>query len=83
MTALYETKLREGAEGTLGTVYMRYEEVGLNEVVEINQELQSGDLAISFEESPSCCREGAFLSDRRDLQVFQPQMDCRRLPCPQ
>ena len=51
VTALYELKLREGTEGTLGTVYMRYEDVGLNDVVEINKELQSGDLAVSFEEA--------------------------------
>ena len=53
VTALYELKLREGSEGTLGTVYMRYEDVGLNEVVEISKELQSTDLAISFEEASS------------------------------
>ena len=53
VTALYELKLREGAEGTLGTVYMRYEDVGLNEIVEINKELQSTDLAASFEEASS------------------------------
>ena len=51
VTALYELKLREGAEGKLGTVYMRYEDVGLNEVIEINKELQSTDLAVSFEEA--------------------------------
>ena len=53
VTALYELKLREGAEGTLGTVYMRYEDIGMNEVVEINKELQSTDLAVSFEEASS------------------------------
>ena len=51
VTALYELKLREGAEGKLGTVYMRYEGVGLNEVIEINKELQSTALAVSFEEA--------------------------------
>ena len=51
VTALYELKLREGAEGKLGTVYMRYEDVGLNEVIEINKELQITDLAVSFEEA--------------------------------
>ena len=51
VTALYELKLREGAEGKLGTVYMRYEDVGLNEVIEINKELQSTALAVSFEEA--------------------------------
>ncbi len=53
VTALYELKLHEGAEGTLGTVYMRYEDVGLNEVVEISEELQRTDLAVSFEEASS------------------------------
>ena len=52
VTALYELKLREGAEGTIGTVYMRYEDVGLNEVVEINQEFSQSDLTASFEETP-------------------------------
>ncbi len=53
VTALYELKLREGAEGILGTVYMRYEDVGLNEVVEINREFHRVDLAESFEEASS------------------------------
>ena len=51
VTALYELKLREGAEGTLGTVYMRYENVGLNEVVEINREFRHEELTTSFEEA--------------------------------
>ena len=51
VTALYELKLREGAEGTLGTVYMRYEDVGLNEVVEINREFRHEELSTSFEEA--------------------------------
>ena len=51
VTALYELKLREDAEGVLGTVYMRYQDVGLNEVVEINREFQQGDLNHDFEEA--------------------------------
>ena len=51
VTALYELKLREGAEGVIGTVYMRYEDVGFNEVVEINREFQRSDLAATFEET--------------------------------
>ena len=51
VTALYELKLREGAEGVIGTVYMRYEDVGLNEMVELNQEFQHSDLAATFEET--------------------------------
>ncbi len=51
VTALYELKLREGAEGVIGTVYMRYEDVGLNEVVEINRAFHQGDLTTAFEET--------------------------------
>ena len=51
VTALYELKLREGAEGVIGTVYMRYEDVGFNEVVEIDQEFHHSDLAATFEET--------------------------------
>ena len=51
VTALYELKLREGAEGVIGTVYIRYEDVGFNEVVEIDQEFHHSDLAATFEET--------------------------------
>ena len=51
VTALYELKLREEAAGVIGTVYMRYEDVGLNEVVEINREFHHSDLATDFEET--------------------------------
>ena len=51
VTALYELKLRESADGLLGTVYMRYEDPDFNEVTEINREFQSSELASSFEES--------------------------------
>ena len=49
VTALYELKLRENADGILGTVHMRYQDVGLNEVVEINREFHYSDLAVTFE----------------------------------
>ena len=51
VTALYELKLREDAEGTLGTVYMRYEDANLDEVEEISRQFLTGDLAFSFEEA--------------------------------
>ena len=53
VTALYELKLREGAQGTLGTVYMRYEDVDLEEVVEISRDFGAADAAVSFEEASS------------------------------
>ena len=63
VTALYELKLREGAEGALGTVYMRYEDVGLNEVVEINREFQRGDLDTAFEEAASTFQLSAVVAE--------------------
>ena len=63
VTALYELKLRDGAEGILGTVYMRYEDVGLNEVVEINREFQRDALAISFEEASATFQLSAVVAE--------------------
>ena len=63
VTALYELKLREEAEGTVGTVYMRYEDVGLNEVVEINREFHHGDLAAAFEETPATFQLSAVVAE--------------------
>ena len=67
VTALYELKLREEAEGLLGTVYMRYEDVGLNEIVEINSEFHHSDLAVSFEEASSRFQLTAVVAEFAEL----------------
>ena len=51
VTALYELKLRDDVPGRLGTVYMRYEDPGRNEIVEISQELGRNDLSPDFAET--------------------------------
>ena len=54
VTALYEIKLHEGADGALATVYVRYEDPDSGDVSEIESELISSDLVADFEEaSPS------------------------------
>ena len=63
VTALYELKLREGADGPIGTVYMRYEDVGLNEVVEISQEFQRSDLSIAFAETAPAFQLSAVVAE--------------------
>ena len=63
VTALYELKLREDTEGVIGTVYMRYEDVGLNEVVEINREFQRSDLGTAFDEAPSTFQLSAVVAE--------------------
>ena len=67
VTALYELKLREEAEGLLGTVYVRYEDIGLNEIVEVNSEVHSNDLAISFEEASSRFQLTAVVAEFAEL----------------
>ena len=63
VTALYELKLREGVEGKLGTVYMPYEDVGLNEVVEINREFRYEELETSFKEAPPTYQLSAVVAE--------------------
>ncbi len=54
VTALYEVKLHEESDGTLATVHVRYADPDSGEVTEIEQALESSDLASEFDEaSPS------------------------------
>jgi Ca-activated chloride channel family protein len=48
VTALYEVKLHDGAEGRLATIYLRWQEPDSREVVEIQRDLWTDDLAASF-----------------------------------
>ena len=67
VTALYEIKLREGAEGILGTVYMRYEDGRFNDVVEISRGFQRADLAESFEEAASRFQLSAVVAEFAEI----------------
>ena len=67
VTALYELKLREGAEGILGIVHMRYEDAAFNDVVEIRREFQRSDLAESFEEAASRFQLSAVVAEFAEL----------------
>ena len=67
VTALYELKLREGAEGILGTVHMRYEDAAFNDVVEISREFQRNDLAESFEEAASRFQLSAVVAEFAEI----------------
>ena len=51
VTALYELKLHDAAEGVLGTVFVRHEDPDSGEVTEISQELRRSDLAAEFEDA--------------------------------
>ena len=51
VTALYEMKLHDDADGVLGTVYLRYEDPDTGEVSEIDREFQRSELAFEFGEA--------------------------------
>ena len=67
VTALYELKLREGAEGILGTVYVRYDDAGFTDVVEINREFQRTDLTEPFEEASSRFQLSAVVAEFAEI----------------
>jgi Ca-activated chloride channel family protein len=48
VTALYEIKLHEEAEGRIATVYMRWQDPDTGEVAELSEEYDSGEMAESF-----------------------------------
>ena len=51
VTALYEVKLHDGADGVLGTVFLRYEDPDTGEVTELRRDLLRNELAASFEDA--------------------------------
>ncbi len=51
VTALYEIKLNEGADGDLATVYLRYEDPDDGEVREISRSFARSELEASFEDA--------------------------------
>ena len=51
VTALYELKLRDDADGALATVMLRYEDPDTGEVSELSREFQRSELAAGFEEA--------------------------------
>ena len=51
VTALYELKLHDAADGALGTVFVRYQEPDFDEVVELNHSLHRSELFPAFEEA--------------------------------
>ena len=51
VTALYEVKLHDDADGALGTVFLRYEDPDTGEVTELRRDLLRSELAASFEDA--------------------------------
>jgi Ca-activated chloride channel family protein len=54
VTALYEVKMIENAQGNIATVFMRWQDPDTQEVIEISNSIDTSELARSFDEtSPS------------------------------
>ena len=51
VTALYEVKLHERETGSVGTVYLRYEDPDTGQITELSQWLERSNLAPSFEQA--------------------------------
>ena len=51
VTALYELKLHDDVDGTLGTVFVRYQDPDSSEVLEISRTLQRSELSSGFEDA--------------------------------
>ena len=67
VTALYELKLHDDAEGALGTVFVRYEDPDSGEVVELNRTLRSDELFGGFEEAPVRFQLAAIVAEYAEI----------------
>ena len=67
VTALYEMKLHEDAEGSLGKVYLRYEDPDTGEVSEISREFDRNELAAGFSEAPARFQMAAVVAEYAEI----------------
>ena len=67
VTALYEVKLHDDADGVLGTVYMRYEDPDTGDVSEVNREFQRSELALEFAEASPRFQMAAVVAEYAEL----------------
>ena len=67
VTALYELKLKEGASGPIGTVYVRYEDPDTYAVTEISRVFDVGELALDFKETPARFQLAAVVAEYAEI----------------
>ncbi len=68
ITALYELALQDDVtEGTVATVYIRYQDADTEEVIEINATIDVADLGESFDEAPADFRLHACVAEFSEL----------------
>ncbi len=67
VTALYEVKLHDDADGTLATVYLRHEDPDTGEVTEINKRFERSDLATEFVQTSPTFQLSAVVAEYAEI----------------
>ena len=67
VTALYEMKLHDDADGVLGTVYLRYEDPDSGVVSEIDREFLRSELALEFGEASPRFQMSAVVAEYAEI----------------
>ena len=67
VTALYEVKLHEDADGALGTVFLRYEDPDTGEVTELRRDLLRSELAARFEDASPTFQLAAVVAEYAEV----------------
>ena len=67
VTALYEIKMHDGAEGEVATVYLRYEDPDSGKVTELRREFDREDLADGFEDAPPRFQMAAVVAEYAEV----------------
>ncbi len=67
VTALYEIKLQEDAEGTLATVYLRHEDPDTGAVSEVNHTFDRSGLATDFREASATFQLDAVVAEYAEI----------------
>jgi Ca-activated chloride channel family protein len=67
VTALYELKFHQGAQGTALTTYVRYEDPDTGEIEEISRSMERGDLGASLEQTPPYFRLAAAVAEYAEI----------------
>ena len=67
VTALYELKLHDGASGSVGTVFVRYEDSDSGRIVETSQTLQRLDLLSRFDDASTSFQLAAVVAEFAEI----------------
>ncbi|MCE2405870.1 MAG: DUF3520 domain-containing protein [Dehalococcoidia bacterium] len=67
MTALYEAKLHDGSEGTMATVYVRYQDPESGEVEQVQQSFLRSQVGSDFEEASAGFQLAAVVAEYAEI----------------